>query len=63
MPRAPGFGTRRLGNGGSIAVILLLVALLFGIGTALEVALWTILIAVAVVVLLGLLARNTLARR
>jgi hypothetical protein len=44
-------------------VILLLVALLFGIGTALEVALWTILIGVAVVVVLGVLARNALARR
>lgn len=44
-------------------VILLLVALLFGIGTALELALWTILIAAAVVVVLGLFARNAFARR
>jgi hypothetical protein len=44
-------------------VILVLVALLFGIGTALELALWTLLIAAVVVVALGLLARNLLTRR
>jgi hypothetical protein len=43
-------------------VILLLVAIVFGLGTALEVALWTLLIAAAVIIGLGLLARNMLSR-
>lgn len=43
-------------------VILLLVAVLFGLGTALEVALWTLLIAAAVIVLLGLGVRALLSR-
>jgi len=45
-----------------VLVILLLVAIVFGLGTALEVALWTLLIAAAVIVVLGLLARNMLSR-
>ena len=43
-------------------LILLLVAVLFGLGTALEVALWTIVIAAVVVVLLGLGVRALLSR-
>jgi hypothetical protein len=44
-------------------VILLLVALVFGVGAALEFALWSLLIVAAVIVALGLLARNVLTRR
>jgi len=43
-------------------LILLLVAVLFGLGTALEVALWTLVIAAVVVVLLGLGVRALLSR-
>jgi uncharacterized membrane protein len=43
-------------------VILLVVAVLFGIGTALEVALWTLVIAAAVVVALFLATRAALRR-
>lgn len=43
-------------------VILLLVALVFGIGAALEFALWTLLIAAAVVIGIGFLIRNALTR-
>ena len=43
-------------------VILLLVALAFGIGAAIKVALWTLLITAAVVIGLGLLVRNALRR-
>lgn len=43
-------------------LILLLVAVLFGLGTALEVALWTLVIAAAVVVVLALVTRSALRR-
>ena len=43
-------------------VILLLIALVFGLGTALEVAFWTLLVVAAVVVLAGLAVRSTLRR-
>ncbi len=43
-------------------LILLLVAVLFGLGTALEVALWTLVIAAVVVVALGFVARAALRR-
>lgn len=43
-------------------LILLLVAVLFGVGTALELALWTLLIVAAVVVALALVARSALRR-
>ncbi len=43
-------------------LILLLVAVLFGLGTALEVALWTLVIAAVVVVALGFVARSALRR-
>ncbi|HUP33141.1 MAG TPA: hypothetical protein VM184_08935 [Gaiellaceae bacterium] len=45
-----------------LLVILLLVALVFGLGAALKVAFWTLLIAAAVIVVLGLLVRNMLSR-
>jgi hypothetical protein len=43
-------------------VILLLVALVFGVGAALEFALWTLLIVAAVVIGIGFLVRNALRR-
>ena len=43
-------------------VILLLVALVFGLGTALELALWTLLIGAAIVIGIGLLVRNAFRR-
>ena len=43
-------------------VILLLVALVFGVGAALEFALWTLLIVAAVVIGIGFLVRNALGR-
>jgi hypothetical protein len=43
-------------------VILLVVAVLFGLGTALEVALWTLVVAAAIAVALVLLARVALRR-
>lgn len=43
-------------------LILLVVALLFGLGTALEVAFWTLVIAAAIVVALFLAARAVLGR-
>lgn len=43
-------------------VILLLVAIAFGIGAAVKVALWTLLITAAVVIGIGLLIRNALSR-
>ena len=43
-------------------IILLLVALVFGLGTALEVAFWTLLVAVAALLLVGLAARSVLRR-
>jgi hypothetical protein len=43
-------------------VILLVVAVLFGLGTALEVALWALVVAAAIAVALVLLARAALRR-
>jgi hypothetical protein len=43
-------------------LILLVVALLFGLGTALEVALWTLVIAAVVVVALVFATRAALRR-
>ena len=45
-----------------LLVILLVIALLFGLGTALEVAFWTLLVVAAVVVLAGLAVRAVLRR-
>jgi len=43
-------------------VILLVIAVLFGLGTALEVALWGLVVAAAIAVALALLARAALRR-
>ena len=43
-------------------VLIVLLALVFGLGTVLEAALWLLLIVAAVVVVLGLLAGRALGR-
>lgn len=45
-----------------LLVLLLLIALLFGLGTALEVAFWALLVVAAVIVVAGLAVRSALRR-
>ncbi len=45
-----------------VLVVLLLIALLFGLGTALEVTLWALLVVAAIVVVAGLLVGAALRR-
>ena len=45
-----------------LLVVLLVVAVLFGLGTALEVAFWTLVVAAAILVALVLAARAALRR-